>query len=151
MSPAMTTPRTMLSAISPILFATTIEWAMLLGIGWLWTDLRTVVGVCAFVPLANLILFALENTIALYYPRRPGATTAFQGRHMALNLVKSLSIFAAGGVSAAAGVGVYWLTGQSTVAGIVAAWCTAGAIGVGLIPIVAYAFRGMDPSMESLE
>ena len=137
--------------IAPILFATAIEWAMLLGVGWLWTGWRTVAVVCAFVPLANLILFSLENIISLYYPRRPGTTAVFQGRHMALNLVKSLSLLAAGASSAAVGAVVYWLTGESMVAGLAAAWFASAGIGVVLVPVVAHAFRVMDPSLEVVE
>jgi hypothetical protein len=137
--------------IAPVLFATVVEWGLLLGIGWLWTDWRTIVAVCAFVPLINLILFSLENIISLYYPRRTGPAAPFQGRHMALNLVKSLSLSAAAGISAGLGAIGYWVTGESMLAGLAIAWCVAAAIGIALIPVVAHAFRVMDPSLESLE
>ena len=140
--------------IVPVAFATIIEWGLVLGAGLLWTDWKTILAICAFLPAANLILFALENLVFLYYPRRPGNIgSPFQapGRQMVMNFVKFFVLAAAAGVTAGFGALAYWLSDSSLPAALTAAWCVAAALGAALVPLVARAFRALDPSVETLE
>lgn len=140
--------------IVPVVFATVLEWAVALSLGLFLTDLKIILAACAFVPVGNLILFALENVVFLYYPRRPGTIgTPFQspGRQMAMNFVKFFVMAMAAGVTAAFGGIAYWISGRSLAIASVVAWCVATAIGAALVLVAARAFRGLDPSMETLE
>ncbi|HET9943143.1 MAG TPA: putative ABC exporter domain-containing protein, partial [Terriglobia bacterium] len=137
----------------PIASATIVEWAIVLVAGPLWTDWSTVLAICAFLPLANLIVFALENLIFLYYPRRTGnAGTPFQapGRQMVINFLKVTTVSIAAGITVGFGALVFWVS-DSMVAALSAAWCVAALLGAVLVPQVARAFRVLDPSLETME
>ena len=140
--------------IVPITFATVIEWALVLGTGMIWTDWTTILVVCAFLPVANVLVFAVENLVFLYYPRRsggPGTPLQAPGRQMVINFIKTLVVTAAGGVAAAAAFFAFWIAGRSLGAALCTAWCVTAVIGAALLPQVGRAFRVLDPSVETME
>ena len=140
--------------IVPIALATIIEFVLMLGTGLLWTGWKTIFVICAFLPVGNLLVFAVENLVFLYYPRRSGPMgTTFQapGRQMMMNFIKTVVIGVAGGAAAGVGALVFWLSERSVTAALAAAWCVIAVAGVALIPQVARAFRVLDPSLETVE
>jgi len=137
--------------IVPIVAATIIEWGLVLGVGALWTDWTTILIVCAWVPTANLIVFAVENLVFLYFPRRQeskGTTFQASGRQMVVNFIKVFAMGVAAGVTAGFGMIAWLVFGGSMTAGLVAAWCGSATLGAILVPQVARAFRVLDPSLE---
>jgi hypothetical protein len=139
--------------IVPIVSATIVEWVLMISTALLWADWKIMLIACGFAPAANLILFGLENMVFLLYPRRTVAGTPFQApaRQMLMNFIKFLGLGVAGGVTALAGLLAYALSQGSSVAALGVAWCVAAAIGLSIIPLVARAFRNLDPSLETLE
>jgi hypothetical protein len=140
--------------LAPVVAATIIECVVILVTGFLWTDFRTIVAICVFALPANLILFALENVLFLYYPRRytnPNSPFQAPGRQMVTNFIKFIAVAVAAGVIAASGAATYWVSGQSLSAALLAAWCVAAALGVMLVQLAARAFRALDPSLETFE
>jgi hypothetical protein len=138
----------------PITMATIIDWALVVGTGPLWADWNTIFVACAFVPAANLIVFAIENLVFLYYPRRPSNTgIAFQspGRQMVINFIKVIVTGVIAGVTVGFGALAFWISGDSMNVALVTAWCVAAALGMALVPQVARAFRVLDPSLETME
>jgi hypothetical protein len=137
--------------IVPIVLATVIEWFLVLVTGRLWTTWSVILAVCAFLPAANVVVFAVENLVFLYYPRRPGnATVQAPGRQLFINVLKSLAITAAAGVTAGFGALAFWIS-ESMATALGTAWCLAAALGVALVPQVARAFQSLDPSLETIE
>jgi len=138
--------------IVPIMVATLIEWALVLGTATIWTDWNTILIICAWLPTANLIVFAVENLAFLYFPRRQdNKGTAFQasGRQMVVNFVKVVALGIAAGVTAAFGGLAFLVFGGSMTAALITAWCVSALLGAALVPQVARAFRVLDPSLET--
>src|SRR5688572_7157556 len=140
--------------IVPVASATVVEWAIMMIVGPLWTDWKTILAICAFLPVANVIVFALENLVFLYYPRRTGNTgTPFQapGRQMVINFLKVVAVGMVAGVTAGFGALAFWISGESMAAALGTAWCVAALLGASLVPQVARAFRVFDASLETIE
>ncbi|HET9215432.1 MAG TPA: putative ABC exporter domain-containing protein [Terriglobia bacterium] len=140
--------------IVPIVLATIIESVLMIGTGLLWTGWPTIFVICAFLPVGNLLVFAVENLVFLYYPRRSGPMgTTFQapGRQMIMNFIKTVVIGIAGGTAAGVGGIAFWLSERSVGTALAAAWCVITVAGVALVPLVARAFRVLDPSLETME
>jgi hypothetical protein len=140
--------------IVPILLATIIEWILVLGTGVLWTDWNTILVVCAWLPTANLIVFAVENLVFLYYPRRSDTPTSpFQapGRQMVINFIKVVVLVIAAAMTAGFGGLAFWISDGSMTAALATAWCVSAVLGAALVPQVARAFRVLDPSLETAE
>jgi hypothetical protein len=135
--------------IVPVMAATIIEFALVVVAGRLWTDWSTILVVCAWLPVANLIVFALENLLLLYYPRRQGNTgTTFQasGRQMVVNFIKVVAMGGAAALTAGGGAIAFLISGGSMTAALVTGWCVSAILGAALVALVARTFRTLDPS-----
>jgi hypothetical protein len=101
----------------------------------------------------NLLLFALENLLFLWFPTRlmPWTPGDFQmiGRHMLLFFGRILCLGLALGSAAVVGVVVYLIAGRSWPPALIAAWFVLAAYAVGMIPLVALAFRKFDVSRDT--
>lgn len=140
--------------IVPVMLATIIESLLMIGTGLLWTDWLTIFVICAFLPVGNLLVFAVENLVFLYYPRRSGPlgiTFQAPGRQMVINFIKTIVIVVATGTAAGVGAIAFWLSERSVGMALAAAWCVIAIVAVALVPQVARAFRVLDPSLESME
>jgi len=138
--------------IVPVIAATIIEWALVLVTGPLATDWITVLLVCAWLPAANLIVFAVENLVFLYFPRRQdnkGTNFQASGRQMAVNFIKVFALAAAAGITGGFGTIAYFIFGGSMTAALGTAWCGSVLLGVLLVWQVSRAFRVLDPSLEN--
>jgi putative ABC exporter len=101
----------------------------------------------------NLLLFAIENLMFLWFPTRLNPSTPGDLQHMGrvvLLLFSRLFCLAiAGGIAALVGVAVFFLTGRSWPAGLGTAWLALLAVALGLIPLIALAFRQFDVARDS--
>jgi hypothetical protein len=105
-----------------------------------------------FLPLGNLIVFAVENLIWLLYPYRMAVAGAadFQAmvRQMLLMMLKLLVLGLVFGMATGAGF-IGWFLSDSFAGGLLAAWCACAASCGGLVPLVAWAFGRFDPATDS--
>ena len=101
----------------------------------------------------NALLFAVENLTFLLYPTRPAAVSVgdFQvlGRQVVVLAVKIVMLVLCCVVPFTLGVLVYVLTGTSLPAATAVAGFLLGGEVVGLIPLLAWAFRRFDPSADT--
>jgi hypothetical protein len=112
----------------------------------LWTAL-------AFALPFNAQIFGLENLLFLLFPTRvlaaqPGDLQAL-GRQVVLWFVKLFTLALLGGLATLAGLLGYFLTGQSWVAALATSWLVLAAFAVGLVPLIALAFRRFDVSRDT--
>ncbi len=107
----------------------------------------------AFALPFNLALIASDNLIFLYYPTRmvPGAPgdIQFLARLFLAAAVKCLLLAPCFTFSVAVGACVYWVSGYSWVAFAGTSWFIAMGINLGIIGLVAHAFRRFDPSTDT--
>jgi hypothetical protein len=106
----------------------------------------------AFLPPVNCLLFGLDNLLFLWFPTRlapasPGDLQAL-GRQMVLWMVKFLVLQVMAGIAFLFGFVVYLLTGGSWVAGAALGWLVLAAFVVGLVPLIALAFRRYDVARD---
>ena len=134
--------------LAPVLVVTLIQ-ILLLAVLQVWTGFDPLLlAVLAFVPALNFLLFGLENLSFLWFPTRlttagPGDFQAV-GRQMLLWVVKFLVLGLLALVGGLAGYLAYRLGRGSWLAAGVAAWVVAAAAAVGLVPLMALAFRQFD-------
>jgi len=106
----------------------------------------------ALSPLFNLLLFALENLLFLYFPTRigPASPGDFQnfGRQIVMFLLKFILMALAGGVAAAAAMLTWFLT-RSLPLTIAAAAAVLLIESLCLIPLMAIAYDRFDPSTDT--
>ena len=139
--------------ITPIVFATLFELPLAVGIALFQEQwLLIVVAALALVPAVNLFVFAFENLVFLWFPCRlanlgAGDFQAF-GRQMLVMFLKFVMVMLAGSLAAGAGA-LAWLASESWPAAVAAGWCVIMSFGLGLIPLVAIAFRNFDPSLDT--
>lgn len=142
--------------ITPVLFATVLELPIVIGLGLFQTEWRfALAAAAAFVPAANLLVFAFENLVFLWYPHRLSNLGAgdFQAlaRQMLVMFLKFVLLGIGAGLAAGAGGLAYWLSDGSWPATLGAAWCVVTALGLALVPFVADAFRRFDPSVDTAD
>jgi hypothetical protein len=140
--------------LAPVVLATLFELPLAVGIAlfqeeWLFVILAAVV----LVPAINLFVFAFENLVFLWFPCRlanlgAGDFHAF-GRQMLVMFLKFIMVMVAGTLAAGAGALAWWLASESWLAALVGGWCVIMAMGLGLVPLVASAFRNFDPSLDT--
>lgn len=139
--------------LAPTVFLLVIELCLLGAIALAGVlPPRLLLAIVPFLPLGNLIVFAVENLIWLLYPYRMAVagTADFQAmvRQMMLMMLKMLVLGMVFGVAVGAGV-IAWLISNSFPAGLAAAWCASAAACASLVPLVAWAFQRFDPATDS--
>jgi|GEM_PF-554923 len=144
--------------ITPIVFATMFELPLAVCIALFQEQwLLVIVAAVALVPAINLFVFAFENLIFLWFPCRlanlgAGDFQAF-GRQMLVMFLKFMMVLIVGTLTAGSGALAWWLTfvtwpTWAWPAAVAAGWCMIVAFGLGLVPLVAMAFRDFDPSLD---
>jgi hypothetical protein len=139
--------------VAPTLFATALEFPCILVVGVASGELRAALTVMAFMPGLNLLIFALENLIFLWYPQRLTNAAELSGmsRRMLTGMAKFFIIAAVAGISAGAGAAVYWIFGQAWAPALVASWIVVTSCALLVIPLVARAFERLDVSAIPLD
>jgi hypothetical protein len=138
--------------IAPTVFATILELPCVLAIGFFGGELETALILCVFMPVMNLLIFAIENLIFLWYPQRfvNTAELSGMGRRMLVTMAKIIAILTVAGASGLAGVAAYGLTMQMWIA-MTVSWLVMTAFAVMSIPLVARAFDRLDVSSIALD
>jgi hypothetical protein len=142
--------------VTPVLINSLMQWLFLLVLIVLGQRLDLLLGAMAFVLPLNLLLFGIENLLFLWYPARPPATAGdFQmmGRNMLLMAAKFLIVGLIGGITGLVGVLVYHLTemadGPSWPASLTVVWLMVSGFAIGLVPLLAMAFRRFDVARDT--
>lgn len=142
--------------IAPVLMACLIQLTMLASValmvtGWNTTMLSAVL----LLPMANVLIFGIENLVFLLFPTRMTAigTGDMQavGRQMLLMFVKFGVLLVGIGLAASLGGLVWLMTGRSTMALLIGAAVALLLLGTALIPCLGFAFRRFDPSRDTPE
>lgn len=141
--------------ITPVLVAMLLEAPLALAIGYLESNWRLSAAAVAMIPVMNLMVFAIENLVFLWFPYRVffvgAADLQAIARQMLIMLLKFFALSIAAGIAAGAGGIAYWLTGGSWPAFFAAAWCVLAGAGLSLVPFVASAFKSFDPSLDTAD
>jgi hypothetical protein len=142
--------------VTPVIFATLLELPLVAAIGVMQGQWNfTLTAVALILPSVNLLVFALENLVFLWYPHRLTALGAadFQmiGRQLIMMAVKMTAVFFGGGLAAGVGALAWWLTDKSWTAFLAGSWLVVTALGLSLLPFIAHAFRRFDPSLDTGE
>jgi hypothetical protein len=106
-----------------------------------------------FSPPFNFFLYGVDNMFFLLFPFRAVATTPGDlqhvGRSMVLIFAKMIVIAAGCGAAAALGAAGYWIAGDSWVVAIIIAWLGLLCCGCLTVPLVAWAYRKFDVSIDT--
>jgi hypothetical protein len=117
------------------------------------SDPLLLLGGAAFLLPMNFLLFGIDNLLFLLFPTRhiqagPGDLQAL-GRQMVVWLVKLVVLGLIGFVAFLFGMFAYLLAGQNLWAGAVVFWLTLWGALVGLVPLLALAFRHFDVARDT--
>jgi hypothetical protein len=139
--------------IAPVVLMTALQWTAL---GLLALRVGAVGGLfwalAAFAPPYNALLFGVENLWCLLFPTRWTSAAGFDlqatGRLVLLVFVKTVLLAIAGGIAAGVAGVVYLLWGSAGLA-LAAAWVVLAGAAVGLVPVLALAFRRFDVARDT--
>jgi hypothetical protein len=142
--------------LTPVLITTLVQWLLLVILIFLGHRFDILLGAIVFVVPFNLLLFGIDNLLFLWYPTPPVAATAgsFQmmGRNMLLMMAKFIFVGLIGGATGLVAVPVYFLMdlaqGPSWLASLTVAWLLLTGFAIGLVPLVALAFRRFDVARD---
>jgi hypothetical protein len=142
--------------VTPVIFATLLELPLVAALAIMQGQWNfTLTAVALILPPVNLLVFALENLVFLWYPHRMAALGAADlqtiGRQLIMMAVKMTAVFLGGGLAAGVGALAWWLTDYSWSAFLAGAWLVTTALGLSLLPLIAHAFRHFDPSLDTAE
>lgn len=140
--------------LTPVVMACLLQYGGFLFIGAAWGGLWTFLALAPlFLVPFNVLLFEVMNLLFLWFPTRMTPTTAgdFQmmGRQMMLFFAIYVLVGVLAGTPALIGFLVYLLFGQSWVAGLVTCWTLLLGIVLGLLPLLALAFRNFDVARDT--
>jgi hypothetical protein len=142
--------------LTPVLITSLVQWLLIVVLIFFGHRLDFLLGAIAFVVPFNLLLFGIDNLLFLWYPTPPVTATAgnFQmmGRNMLLMMAKFLFVGLIGGATGLVAVPVYFLMelaqGPSWLASMTVAWLLISGFAIGLVPMVALAFRRFDVARD---
>jgi hypothetical protein len=142
--------------LTPVLIVSLVQWLFLVVLIVLGHRLDLLVGAIPFVLPLNLLLFGIENLLFLWYPSPPVAAMAgnyqMMGRNMLLMLAKFLIMGLIGGITGLVVALVYLLMelmqGPSLLVSLTVAWLLISGFAIGLVPLVALAFRRFDVARD---
>lgn len=138
---------------TPILLLCVLTW-IVLGVASFAFKIEPSLLVMAMLGVlpVGVLTIGLENVVFLLLPTRvfaPGQASAqLSGRRILMMLARLALFGLGGGVVAAVGALCWWLT-ASVGATFAACWVAMFAVGVGVIGVVAWAFRGFDVSADT--
>jgi len=99
----------------------------------------------------NLMFFAIENLLFLWYPSRMAAGQVdimAVGRQMLFTFGKIIALVVGLGLASLVGALAYWATGGSLPSALVLGWLAAMASALALIPLVGVAFERFDVARD---
>jgi len=138
--------------LTPTLVATAAQAiamaVVMLGLGGLGVVAWSIL---AFLLPVNLVFYAIENLLFLWYPSRIVAgqfDVMAIGRQMLFLLAKGLGLGLASGLATLAGGAAYFATGGSLGAGLVVAWVAISACALAMVPLVGQAFARFDVARD---
>jgi hypothetical protein len=141
--------------LSGVVFLLTLLQALYFCLAAIWVNSFAIILIVAavFTVPFNLVLFTVENLVFLLYPARliPNTPGDFQhvGRQMVFTLLKGMLLFVCYGTAAAFGAIAFALSGFSPIAFAAVSWVVLILQVVGLIHLIAWAFRRFDPSVDT--
>jgi hypothetical protein len=140
--------------LTPIVLLTLLQMAAVIVVRQVWGQFEgyVLVALALLVPF-NFLVFGLENLLFLWFPSRmvsagPGDFHML-GRQLVLWMAKLLGLAAAFVPVTLVGLLVYLLTGNNWVAAGVSAWVTLVGFVIGLVPLIALAFRHYDVARDT--
>lgn len=141
---------------TPVLIISAGQW---FGLALLATQITLpgplVWGAVFLAPPLNFLLVAIENLFFLWFPSRfvPGTSADFQmiGRQLLLMTGRLACALFAAGLAAGLGALAFFVANESWPAAIAAGWLGLAATGLGIVPLVAQAFRQFDVARDRME
>ncbi|MCI0462816.1 MAG: putative ABC exporter domain-containing protein [Gemmataceae bacterium] len=140
--------------VVPALVLTLVQLLMLGGLQLYWGKGEPLLlAAMAFGPVLNLLLVLLDNLLFLWFPtRQPTAATPgdlqTMGRQMVLWMAKMVALAGMLFFAFLFGAAAFVLGGQSVVVGGITGWVVLAGCVVGLVPLLALAFRRFDVSRD---
>ena len=139
--------------LTPTLVATAAQGLATLVVVARWGSMDGVIwAFLAFLLPVNLMFYAVENLLFLWYPSRVVAgqfDVMAVGRQMLFMMGKLLGLAVGLGLATFVGVGVFFLAGRLAALAVVAAWVVLSATSLALVPLVGRAFRDFDVSRDT--
>lgn len=142
---------------TPVLVVTLGQW---LGLALIASQVglpaRALAPAALFLaPTLNVVVVGVENLFFLWFPARfiAGASADFQllGRQFLLMVGRLACALFAAGLAAGLGALAFFIAGESWAPAIAAAWVGLAASGLGVVLLVAQAFRAFDVARDRLE
>jgi hypothetical protein len=139
--------------LTPVAFVCLLQWCTLTGIALAARQFGLTYWAAVSLTLpVSLLLLEIENTMFLWFPTRMTTTSPgdiqTMGRVLLLLMAKgaclAIAIGSAGTVAAVA----YYLSGQHEAVALIAGWVVISAEVIGLLPLVALAFRQFDVARD---
>jgi hypothetical protein len=143
--------------LAPVLIVSLVQWLILVILIFLGHRLDLLLGAMVFALPTNFLLFGLDNLLFLLYPTPMvwGTAGNFQtmGRNMLLMMGKFLILGFIGGLTGLACGIVYlmleFIKGPSLLATLATAWLILSGFAIGVVPLVACAFRRFDVARDT--
>ncbi len=140
--------------LTPVTMACLLQYGSFLTIGAAWGGMWTFLALAPlFLVPFNFLLFEVMNLLFLWFPTRMTPTTAgdFQmlGRQTLLFFAIYILATLLVGIPTLIGFLVYYLLGQSWIAGLSTTWVLLVGIVLGLLPLLALAFRNFDVARDT--
>jgi hypothetical protein len=138
----------------PVVVAAVMQWLALAVMAIALKSVPAALWVAAaFVPPLSVVLMAIENLPAFWFPSRqaPGTTPEpfeLLGRVLVHPLLRLAGYCAAAVATLVVSAAAYFLFGQRISAALIAAWLTLVAGGFGLVGLLAHAFDRFDVTRD---
>jgi hypothetical protein len=138
-----------------VLIATAMQWGMMVDIAVAWRSAPPGLWVAAaFAPPVSVVLMAIENLPSFWFPLRqtPGSRPEpfeFFGHVLLHPLVRAAAYAAAAGTTLLVAALASLLPGNGVATALIAAWLTLGAIGAGLVVLLADTFDRFDVTQDT--
>lgn len=135
---------------APVVLVTALQWLAMAPLAYFAGSRTGFWGVAALALPFNLLLFAVENLMFLWFPSRlaagaaPSGDLQALGRFVLLFFAKMLALGLAGGFAAALGLALYFATGHNLAAALAAGWIGMAGVALALTPLIALAFTKFD-------
>ncbi len=101
----------------------------------------------------DALLFSAENVIFLFFPSRPAAASPgdlqIVGRKLVYLLLKSVVLFAGCAIAFGFAISAWIISGKSVAAFAIVAFVVLVLECIGLLPVIAFAFRRFDPATDT--
>ena len=137
----------------PALLTAAVQLAALLAVAVVTGDVRSPLITACFVPALSVMLFGAQNLTFLLLPARMNAATAGDFQHATrlavLWALQLLMLIAGAAAAIALGVLAARAAGGSWALGLAAAWAVVTAEACSTIPVLGWAYRRFDVSLDT--